>query len=303
MKKRFRYLALASFIFLIGSVALPDLIYSSAVKVQTVNVERRDVKITKNVAGKICTAGELEINAPTDCIIKKMYAKTGDYLKKGEKIAEIDRENTKKMLLCGESPNYEAANNIPECITMPQNGRISKTADSKQIYSGESVCSVIADDSLYLSLSIGESVASQIEQSDSLVFSGAAFDGEFDGILSEISPIAQTLSDGSSAVIVAAKIKSPNDRLKSGYTVDAKITTDTLKAVLCLPQSAVGQDNSGDYVYICENGIAVKTAVDVRCYAEGYAVINSGIKSGQSVLRDAAKCKKDSENVIVVNGD
>ena len=303
MKKRYGFLALALSIFLLGSVALPDLIYSSAVKVQTVKAERRDVQITKNVLGKICTYGEQEIAVQTDCVIGKMYAKTGDYLKKGEKIAEIDRENTLKMLLQGDSPNSDAAENIPDSIVMPQNGRISKVTESNQFYSGDSICSIIADNSLYLSLNISESIASQIEQSNQLIFTGAAFDGEFDGILSEISPIAQTLADGSSAVTVAAKIKSPNDKLKSGYTVDAKITTDTLKAVLCLPQSAVGQDKGGCYVYTYSNGSAVKTSIKVRCYSDGYAVIDSGVKSGQDVLSDAAKCKKDSEDVIVVNGD
>ena len=232
-----------------------------------------------------------------------MYAKTGDYLEKGEKIADIDRENTMKMLLRCDSPNYEAAKNIPDSIIMPQNGRISKTAESNQFYSGDTVCSIIADSSLYLSLNISESLASQIEQNDTLIFSGAAFGGEYDGILSEISPIAQTLSDGSSAVTVAAKIKSPSNELKSGYTVEAKITTDTLKAVLCLPQSAIGQDITGDYVYTYEYGSANKTRVSVRCYSDGCAVIDNGIKSGQTVLRDASKCKKDSESVIVVNGD
>lgn len=303
MKKRYGYLALAIIIFLLGSVALPDLMYSAAIKVQTVDVERRDVHITKNVPGKICTYGEQEIAAQTDCVIEKMYAKTGDYLKKGEKIADIDREDTIKMLLKNDSPNYEAAENIPDSIIMPQNGRISKTTAEKQLYSGDTVCSIIADNSLYLSLSISESLASEIEQSDTLKFSGAAFSGEYDGILSEISPIAQTLSDGSSAVTVAAKIKSPSDKLKSGYTIDAKIRTDTLKAVLRLPQSAVGQDKDGDYVYTYENGSAVKTKVSVRCYSDGYAVIDSGVKCSQEVLRDASKCKKDSENVIVISGD
>ena len=44
-------MAAAIIIFLLGSVALPDIMYSAAVKVQTVTASRRDVQITKNVTG------------------------------------------------------------------------------------------------------------------------------------------------------------------------------------------------------------------------------------------------------------
>lgn len=302
MKKRYWFLSLAAIIFIIGSVALPDLIYSSAIKVNTVEVSLKDVNITKNVTGKICTYGEQEIYAQTDCIIEKVYAKTGDYLKKGEKIAKINKDATKKLILKNSNPDYAAARAVSDYITMPQNGRISKTAESMQIISGESICTIITDSSLYLALNISEAVISDIEQSDSLTFSGAAFSGSYDGILSEISPVAQAISDQSSAVIAAAKIKSPNEQLKSGYTVDAKITTDTLKAVMCLPQDAVLQDKNGSYVFVYENGSAIKTNVTVRCYCEGSAVIDSGVKVGQTVISDAAKCK-DGAKVIVKNGD
>ena len=79
----------------------------------------------------------------------------------------------------------------------------------------------------------------------------------------------------------------------TGYGVEIKFCVFEKENALKVPSSAVFSDGDGDFVYLAKGGKAVKTAVEVEYKAGDTAVILSGIKEGDKVVKSA-----DSEDVF-----
>lgn len=295
---KFKVLMAAVAIFMLGVVVLPDIMYNSAMKVDVIKAKKESVEIIQSGVGKIVSADEKTVISDYDLVIKKVLVKDGEYVKKGDKIIEVDVEATKGYYLSEQ--DFETADKIKRYITAEKDGYISKLGVKSNINlpSGTEMFTLIPTDSLKAVTSIGESKLRDLKAGQKVRISGTAFSGEYDGVIDSIGAYAETSADGSSGVNTVVAINNADRRLKSGYTVNLKIVVENIDDAVSLPESAVSQDNNDEYVYVYKNGSAQKKSVKTKSYSMGKVILLSGIDEGESVIKNAGSLKGESVNVI-----
>lgn len=300
MKKKRRIIYFFAAVFLLGAVVLPDIIYSAVPKSALADVQLRDVSITKTVSGRVTAKTKAAVTADYAAVIGKFFCAEGDYLKKGEIVAQIDCDKTVRANLSGDSPDYAAAERAARYITMPKSGRISKIAEAGAVIgAGTPIVQYIPDDSLILTLRLSESAAAEVKRGQRVTFSGASFSGSFEG---EIETIGAAIDSDSGAVSAVASIRSCDARLRAGCSVSAKIYVGTIADALCLPQETILQEGKTEFVYVYYRGTAARRKIKTSHYVDGSAVVVSGVKHGDTVLVNTDGISGDSVHVIAIGG-
>lgn len=161
------------------------------------------------------------------------------------------------------------------------------TARGTIIRSGEQWLAVVA---------VNEGDISMVEAGQPVSLSGAALpDGEFSGRVSLVGDTAYTsalsaVSVPVTVVDVTVSIEEGDEALlRSGYSVTAQLTTGDSRTVNMLPYTAIAQDEAGEYVYVLENGIAVRHDIVTGIELSDRTEIVEGVTPEDLVLTDPEK--------------
>lgn len=140
-------------------------------------------------------------------------------------------------------------------------------------------------------VAVNEGDIPTVEAGQSVRLSGAALpDGEFSGSVTLVGDTAYTsaLSSASvpeTVVDVTVSIEDGNEALlRSGYSVTAQLRTGEERTVTMLPYSVIEQDDRGEYVYVLENGLAVRHDIVTGIELSDRTEIVSGVKETDLVL-------------------
>lgn len=127
-----------------------------------------------------------------------------------------------------------------------------------------------------------------------------ASDKLIDGKVSYISPVASTSnginissimgsSAGSSTTIPAqVTIDGADSSLIVGVDVDISIITNTKENATVVPVEAVCIDNEEIFVYVLEDGKAVKKNVELGINSDTYYEVLSGVKTGDVLIKNTS---------------
>ena len=101
-----------------------------------------------------------------------------------------------------------------------------------------------------------------------------------------LEAVSQTSVQGNASPTVGVKIHLDQVPigLKSGSSVSMKIIVATKTGVLALPQEALFQEGSKNYVYRIQGGSLHKTEVKIGIGNETHQEISSGLKAGELVV-------------------
>lgn len=86
------------------------------------------------------------------------------------------------------------------------------------------------------------------------------------------------------SVSLRAVVPNPDHALLPGMFVNVTLDSGTLKDVVLVPQQALQRDARGAYVYVVEDGKAVRRDVDARGMRGGDWVIHGGLHDGDAVI-------------------
>ena len=100
----------------------------------------------------------------------------------------------------------------------------------------------------------------------------------------EIFRISPSIDSDRGTIDVYLKPTEENNRLIPNMSVSVEIISEKKEEVILVPRNYVLEDNSGQYVYIYENGTAVKQAIEIDQNYNGQVVVASGLESGDRVL-------------------
>ncbi len=123
---------------------------------------------------------------------------------------------------------------------------------------------------------------------------------EFNGRVTRVSEAA--VSDeksGSISVPVTITLEGDTGGLKPGYTVDINITTMEKKNCLVIPFESILEKDGEKIVYVVENGIAKERKVKTEPGNELYDIVVSGLKAGETVIKNPPPTLKDGEPVNI----
>ena len=149
---------------------------------------------------------------------------------------------------------------------------------------------------------VGEKEISAVKIGQAAEITGDAFPERlYNGEVKAIADTASKIQFGNTTrtmVEVTVLITDADDFLKPGYTANVSIKTSEPAVLTILPYEAVAQDNGGEYVYILQDGVALKRYIETgRELSQGVEVV-SGITAFDSVIT-VSKPDIDGKTVIL----
>jgi membrane fusion protein (multidrug efflux system) len=184
-------------------------------------------------------------------------------------------------------------------IVSPINGSIDQM-DLKlgQIISpGANGIRIVNADILKVKADVPESYSGSVNQGDSVLI---VFPDANDSLRTKVTFAAKVIDPGSRSFGVEIKLPHTNE-LRPNMTAIIKIADYTKKNSLSIPLNAIQRSEAGDYVFIDQNGTAVKKVVKVGATYGGKSEIVSGLTAGEQLVTEGANTIEDGDKLKVLN--
>jgi len=145
---------------------------------------------------------------------------------------------------------------------------------------------VLADPAdIYIEAPIDESESAKIRVGQKARLFPDAYLGEtFAGIVSEIQPIVEVSKEVSRANTIRVLATAPPKPLRLGMSVDVEVLTGGRDNVLLAPSAAVMEREGRKFVYVAENGKAVRKDVATGISNWDWTEILKGVSRGDLVI-------------------
>ncbi len=279
---------------------IPRAVESAAPVFSTISPALRAHTDTISGDGELTFTDEHDITSALPLVIKRFNVDEGDLVSVGDVIATVDKKSSAALIeSLGKIPalTISAANLstavalLPEEVTADCTGRvISTSGNGCAVQSGSSIASVAAEDTLVVTAAISELDIAKVEPGQEAKFTLAAYPDEvFEGTVSKIANAARSRYNGSvleTVVDVEILPKQIDPRLKSGLSADVDVVLSEARQILVLPFSAIGQDDDGEFVYVCKDGKALRRSIRTGEEFPDGAEITEGLSPDDVVFTD-----------------
>ncbi len=296
--KKFIALAVVCTVLTAGISMLPSAVEASVPAAETVTP--KEVLYNEYVlgSGSLCYIGQSDVTSALPLVIKDFTVEEGDEVSVGDVIARVDRSASEafigslgkvSQLAAATASLSTAMSLIPDEITADRSGRVIYTAgNGAAVESGSSIASIAGTDSLVVTAAVSELDISRIELGQSVRFICSAYpDDEFTGTVARISAAARSQYSGAvleTVVDVLITPDEPDPRLKSGLTADVRFDISDPRKICVLPYEAIGQDDEGEYIYVFDDGTAVRRKVFTGAeFSDGTEIVK-GADAGDRVI-------------------
>ncbi|MBQ2676593.1 MAG: HlyD family efflux transporter periplasmic adaptor subunit [Clostridia bacterium] len=302
---KYWYLFVLSFVVLSAYIAVPDAIQAAIPRVETQSVSLQDTQLCVMATGRIEGTGVLEIKSDMPVVLSEILVQSGDYVKKGDALATVDVNATKKILLT--QGDYDRVSQIPDTIKSHKDGTVSAITAVKDvpIQQNTAMLSLISPSDLQVRISISEDVISSVKTGQKVVVTGSGFKGrQYSGTIDTISPDAKVLQNGATLqtmVEAVVLIDNPDKYLKPGFTAKVRIITEVLEDALVVPYEAIGQNaDNRQFVYVQSGDKAQLRYIQTEGDCDEGAIVKSGVKNGERVIINPSSLTGDTVDVVVV---
>ncbi|MFN3890718.1 MAG: efflux RND transporter periplasmic adaptor subunit [Beijerinckiaceae bacterium] len=103
-----------------------------------------------------------------------------------------------------------------------------------------------------------------------------------------IAFIDNTIDPATGTVAVRAEFDNEDERLWPGQLCNLRIVLRTERDVVSVPRAATQSGQTGNFVYVVENGVARVRPVKVSRTQDGRDIISDGLKGGESIVVEGA---------------
>lgn len=296
-----KYIALAAACALIisGITALPSAVEASVPAVQTVSPKVVIYNETVNGSGSLCYIGQSDVTSALPLVISRFTVEEGDSVSVGDVIAHVDRSASEafigslgkvSQLAAAAASLNTAMSLIPDHITADRSGRVISTAgNGASVEAGSPIACIAGTDSLVVTAAVSELDISRIELGQPVNFTCTAYpDAVFTGTVAKIAGAARSRYSGAVLETVVDVLVTPDEqdsRLRSGLTADVRFQLSDPRRICVLPYEAIGQDNEGEYVYVYENGAAIRRKVFTGAeFSDGTEIVKGAVASDKVLL-------------------
>jgi len=125
-------------------------------------------------------------------------------------------------------------------------------------------------------------------------------DGGGDLVQGELVFIDNTVNTETGTVMLKARVGNAHEQLWPGQYVGVRTQFTMQSDAVVVPQTAVQTGQSGNFVYVVEDGSAVIRSVQVDRQVGDLAVIASGLKPGETVVTRAPRNLRPGVKVVSV---
>ncbi|MCR5754238.1 MAG: efflux RND transporter periplasmic adaptor subunit [Acetatifactor sp.] len=136
----------------------------------------------------------------------------------------------------------------------------------------------------------------QIGQQADITILGHSYQGE----ITKIDRMASANTSGTPMVGVEAHILNPDENIILGMDAKLEVAVGSTKDAILLPVEAINADKNGDFVYVCENGVAARRDIKCGISSDLYVEILEGITEEEQVITNAMGDLEEGMNVTVI---
>ena len=281
--KKYIALAIACAALIAGVSSLPAAVEASVPA--AVPISPTEVCYRESVCGSgaLCYIGQGDVTSALPLVLSEFAVEEGDHVEVGDVIARVDRKASETFIsslgkvshLAAATASLSTAMSlIPDSITADRAGTVISTAGAgAAVESGASIATIAGTDTLVLSAAVSELDIAKISLGQPVEFTCSAYPDEvFTGTVAKIAGSARSQYSGAVLETVLDVLVAPDD-------------SDPRK-ICVLPYEAIGQDEEGEYVYILQDGAAVKHKIFTGAeFSDGTEVVK-GVTTGDKVFLD-----------------
>lgn len=300
--KKYIYLFLATLVMICVIVMSGYVMKSSPESVDIFVLKPQDMDNTVTSSGKLQYKSGKSVKSDGLGIMKEVYVKVGDVIKKGDKLFSYyqadmaeqyaDMGNLLGTLSVKEKILEEAKKycTVKE-IFSDTDGKITSIqyAADDIMQKNTDVIKLSDTGILEVVVNINENYIDRVKtgQTAEITFN-AVTDRVYKGKVTKIADEAtQTTGLNGKETTVSVTVTlddKKDDKLRIGYSADCSIITSTDRDILIVPYECIHSDDKGDYVFTAVKNRAKKVYVTIGSEYKDGAEINSGLKSGDKVI-------------------
>ncbi len=242
------------------------------------------------INGSVVAERSVDVNPDTGGKIKLIYPEIGDYVEKGEIIAEVD-------------PSKPGLSYTSSPVRAPIAGTVTfLPVETGSNVTVSSVIATIGDLSmLRVETEIPEPEIAKIKMGSESLLSFVSYPGKnYPSKVVEISPVVNPLTR---TMKIKLAFTAENDEIRAGMFCSVKLFTETKSDAVIIPSSSVVVRDGADTVFILEdNDIVRKVRVETGIIAEGNTEIENGLSQGDIVVTAGQNLLEDGVRVKILAG-
>ncbi len=188
-------------------------------------------------------------------------------------------------------------------VKSPIDGIVSmlNITENQTLGAGVIPCTVVNMDSVLIELSVSESVVSKINKEDMVKVTVASLpDKMFEGTILAFSPAANIQT---STYPVKISIDNKEKTLMPGMFAKLIFNLNSRQDSLIIPREAVVTLGDENYVFIVENGVALKRNVVLGIDTGREIEIVEGVKQGDRLIIKGQTYLSENDKVKIVTGE
>lgn len=296
--KKYVWLAVGTAMVLGGIWLADGWLNPDPLSVPTQTIEPTAIERTVMCSGRVRTGDTDKVYMKWPCVAQTVYVEKGDTVKKGDVLFTVDTEATLETLAsAGQSITNLDRIEFDTTVTAPISGVVdSITAEAGETVSTAKPCAVISsNEQLQLAVEIGERDVKHVQIGQAVHIRGSAFSKDtYAGEVLSIAAAATEQYSGTSAETVVEAVVGidPDDwdnSLRLGLTATADIVVDRDEHGIVVPYDCVLQDDDQqEYVYVYENGCAVKRVIETGWELRDGFQVEKGLAAGDRVITEPA---------------
>ena len=185
-------------------------------------------------------------------------------------------------------------------VYAPISGYIStKNTNVGQMASpGVEIFSIKNTSTVNAQLNVAESVIPNVSVGAKAIVNVKSIDSSVEGVVTIASP---TKNPQTGMYNVSIAIENPEDVLKDGMFADITLTISDAVDALIIPSDAILEDENGQkYVFVADDGVAVKKEIVVGIITEEYTEILKGVQEGDKVIVSGKEYLSDENSKIKI---
>ena len=159
-----------------------------------------------------------------------------------------------------------------------------KTMEGGTAVAGGELFTLVSNQDVSVKLEIPASDFDKIEVGNQAVVKVGKH--KYSGVVESIDKIAIPNAKGNPVIGANVKIENPDENIYIGVAAKLTMTVAEEKDVLYLPNENVNTSTEGDFVYVVQNGVVKKKAVELGITSNSKVEIKSGLKEGDKVVAD-----------------
>ncbi|MCM8782164.1 MAG: efflux RND transporter periplasmic adaptor subunit, partial [Candidatus Omnitrophica bacterium] len=264
------------------------------IAVKVAPVTKTDLEFILSYVGSLKAKDEINVFSKVTGKLVEYTVNEGDVVEKGQTIALVDRDETglKYELAKVESP----LSGIVGRILLDKGDSVLPSAS---IIHGTPIAIIVNMDEMVVQLNALEPDISFLKKGLKAHIKVDAYPDE--NFVGEVSKVSEVVDSQTRTLPIEITVPNQKHKLKSGMFARIKIIASLLNDRLVVPQDALLQEFGAKYVFVVEDGTAVKRKVTVGIQEDSNIEILEGLSEGENVIVFGQQGLKDGTPVVITS--